>query len=513
LVAAFGLSLAGIGTVVGIAQAGASARPSHAARSPSVPSLRGAGARPSHPAPSASVPSLQGPIPGPDQSNFASYPLSQVGYRESEFFFSGTATAYTPKVPLTSDGKWSVQPGAQTPYKSRVIVLQPANPAKFNGTVVVEWFNVTSGFDAGVDWSFGHDEMIRSGDVYVGVSAQAVGVNQLKTSNPGRYGSLVHPGDSFSYDMFSQAGMAVRDLASQLLPGLHPKTVIADGESQSAFRLTTYVDAVAPLVNVFDGYLIHSRGGGSAPLSQAPQAAINTPSTVFIRDDLTVPVLNLQTETDVLGPLAFFPARQPDNGMFRLWEVAGTSHVDSYLTLQESLQDDNSWGSDLTQFATMTSPPSGLTVTLPSGPLVLSCPGNLNTGEHHYVYQTALDDLIRWARAGIAPPHMARFEVDTSGAQPSYRLDQNGNVLGGVRTPAVDAPIATISGLPVAGAPSFCIFFGQTHPFTPSKLSALYPTHADFVHAWDKAVEHDLHAGSLLPADAQHLIDVVSGER
>jgi hypothetical protein len=382
---------------------------------------------------------------------------------------------------------------------------------------VVEWFNVSAGSDTAPDWGFGHDEIIRSGDVYVGVSAQAVGVNQLKASNPTRYGSLVHPGDSFSYDVFSQAGMALRDPTSTLLPGLHPKVVVADGESQSAFRLTTYVDAVAPLVSVFDGYLIHSRGGGSAALS-APSVSpistptINTPATVFIRDDLSAPVLNVQSETDVLGPLAFYPATQPDSHLFRLWEVTGTSHVDSYLTPQESPTDNGTWGSDLTQFASMASPLSGLSVTLPTGPLVLSCPGNLNAGEHHYVLETALRGLIRWAASGEAPPHMARFQIDASGPNPVYVLDKNGNVLGGVRTPAVDAPLATLSGLPAAGSPSFCAFFGQTHPLTPTQLSALYPTHADFVQQWDKAVERDLHAGSLLPADAHTLIDIVSGD-
>ena len=49
--------------------------------------------------------------------------------------------------------------------------------------------------------------------------------------------------------------------------------MIAVGESQSAFRLVTYVNAIHPLVHLYDGFLIHSRGGGGAALSQAPQPA------------------------------------------------------------------------------------------------------------------------------------------------------------------------------------------------------------------------------------------------
>ena len=55
------------------------------------------------------------------------------------------------------------------------------------------------------------------------------------------------------------------------LGGLQLERLIAAGESQSAFRLVTYVNAIHPLADVYDGFLIHSRGGGGAPLSQAPQ--------------------------------------------------------------------------------------------------------------------------------------------------------------------------------------------------------------------------------------------------
>ena len=74
-----------------------------------------------------------------------------------------------------------------------------------------------------------------------------------------RYASLNHPGDSYSYDMFSQAGQAIRDHAGLVLGGLRPDRVIAAGESQSAGRLVTYIDAVHPLAGVYDGFLVHSR--------------------------------------------------------------------------------------------------------------------------------------------------------------------------------------------------------------------------------------------------------------
>ena len=462
----------------------------------------------SHPLPSAASPVITGPLPGGPSAislGIASYPLAKVGYSESEYFFSGFAKSYTNTAPLGTDGRWKVQTATSAAYKSRIVVVRPTNPAAFNGTVVVEWLNVSGGSDGAPDWSFGHDEMIRSGDAYIGVSAQAVGINALQAIDKARYGSLVDPGDSYSYDMFSQAGEAVRTESSAILGHLHPKLVIAAGESQSAFRMVTYVNAVAPLVNVYDAYLINSRSAGSAALSEAPLPDIPTPAIVHTRTDITTPVLTFLTETDVVGPLDYFPASQPDSNHFRLWEVAGTAHADTYLVTQAT-NDDTSWASDFDQFAAMTSPPSSVTI----GTFSLSCTVAFNAGEEHYVFQTALHDLINWTRTGVAPPVMPRLAVDTAVTPATYRLDRNGNVKGGIRTPAVDAPIATLSGLPPTGAPGFCILFGQTHPFTPNQISTMYPTHQDFIRAWRQAVQKDLAAGYLLRPDAARLTDAVS---
>ena len=308
------------------------------------------------PKPSATSPSLTGPIAGPPMLALSSFPLSEVGYQASEYFFAGQATAYTSSTPLESDGVWSAAPSSKADYQSRMVVAAPTDPAKFSGTVLVEWLNVSAGIDSAADWSLGHDEMIRNGDVYIGVSAQAVGVNALSAADAGRYGSLEHPGDSYSYDIFTQVGMAVRTSAATILPGgLQPAFVIAMGESQSAFRLTTYVNAVAPLTHVFDAFLVHSRGGSSAALAEAPLPEVPAPAAVYIRTDKPVPVLTFQTETDgtLLGYLA---AVQEDSAAFRLWEVAGTAHADGYV-LSVSQGDNGSADADRDLFSLMSNPP------------------------------------------------------------------------------------------------------------------------------------------------------------
>src|SRR5215469_862340 len=103
--------------------------------------------------------------------------------------------------------------------------------------------------------------------------------------------------------------------------------------------MVTYVDAIQPLHRAFDGFLIHSRVGGSAPLVTPAGAGLLAlfmgPSPAHIRADLGVPVFQFETESDVLGLAPgtppFSAAREPDTAKLRTWEVAGTAHADQYL--------------------------------------------------------------------------------------------------------------------------------------------------------------------------------------
>jgi hypothetical protein len=340
---------------------------------------------------------------------------------------------------------------------------------------------------------------LRDGHAWVGVSAQLVGIEgspngivplHLKAINPPRYASLLHPGDSFSYDMFSQVAQAVRNPTTvDLLEGLAPQQLLALGESQSAGRLTTYINAVHPLYNPFDGYLVHSRGDGSSPLAQDPQVLIRTPEVVTVRTDLNVPVLNFQTETDIFF-LGFISDRQDDSEMFRLWEVPGTAHADYYTTLVGF--DDKGSDPFFAVVAEATSVAQGL----------VTCPLPLNAGPHPWVFNAALAALVKWAGEGIAPPMAERLAVNAE--QTAFALDQNGNVLGGIRTPYVDAPAARLSGEGQSGG-GFCFLFGTTELFDASTMASLYVDKAGYIDAVREATDTAVDAGFLLTPDAQRI--------
>lgn len=407
--------------------------------------------------------------------------LTAAGYVEQEFFLEGTARAFESKEPLSSDGRWSVVPGASAAYRTRLLVRRPAEAARFNGTVFVEWLNVTAGFDLDPDFAYGSIELLRSGSAWIGVSAQAVGVNGgtppgfgLKAWDPERYGTLVHPGDSFSYDIFTQAGTAVRKTSGAALLGpLRAQRVIADGESQSAGRIVTYVNALQRSSRVFDAVLVHSRSSRSAPLSQPPQADIPTPNPVRIRTDLEQPVLVVQSETDVPGGLG---ARQPDSATFRQWEIAGTAHVDQYM-------------SDVSDPITRRDLPA-----FPGFP----CDRPYNDGPHHWVFHAALRALDRWVVTGVPPPSAPPIEVD-AGPPITIARDARGNAVGGVRTPHVEVPVATLSG--TGNTPALCGLFGTTSPFATDALAALYPN-GSFRARFEQATDHAVNAGFILAVDA-----------
>ena len=419
------------------------------------------------------------PESGATTGSTASY-----GYTEKEFFASGSATAFR-STSDPSDGRWKITPDTSAAYKTRILVRLPSDPKRFNGTVVVEWLNVSSG-ESSPDWDYLNPMLTRDGYGYVGVSAQSLGVEGgtgitstsgspgLIQQEPSRYGSLHHPGDQYSLDIFAQVGRALRlDKSPDVFGSLHPKHIVAVGESQSAFYLTTFADAIQPLTQTFDGIFIHSRGGSGAPLSGASiTGASGGPSDLRIRTDLTVPVFMFETETD-MTTLGYAPAQQPDTSRIRTWEVAGTSHADSYIV--------GSYAS------------------------VLGCSTEINMGPQHPVVQAAFTAFAKWVTEGTAPPS-PRPMVLASTNPVTLAKDAQGNVEGGVRTPAVEVPSSVLSGVAPPGGSVLCSLFGSTTPFTSSQMAQLYGDKASYLRRYEKSLDQAISSGYILPQDNAGLV-------
>ena len=132
------------------------------------------------PDPVVTGPIASGGIPGSSAHNYTffatNHDLAIRGYIEEEFFVQGTANRYA-----TSPQATGTVTDSHHPYTTRIVVRRPADAKRFNGTVLVEWNNVTNGFDAENVWFFSWEHILRGGYAWVGVSAQQVGVTALKT--------------------------------------------------------------------------------------------------------------------------------------------------------------------------------------------------------------------------------------------------------------------------------------------------------------------------------------------
>ncbi len=459
---------------------------------------------------SVSNPTVEGPVTGGMGMISVSstmFPLVFLGYTSKEYFVSGEASSFASDSALTADGLWTVRAEREkAAYKTRIVVYRPMNAAKFNGTVIVEWLNVSGGLDAAPGWINAHTELLRQGYAWVGVSAQKEGIDgggaigmvdmPLKKFDKKRYGSLLHPGNRYAFDIFSQVAQAVlHPRGLNPLEGLTVKKLIASGESQSAMQMVTYVNGIAPLTHLFDGFIIHSRPFGMASLSGGTMELPTASSSVMhVRTDI-VPVMTLQTESD-LFLLQYFASRQDDEANFRLWEMAGTSHVDIY-TLT-GLTDINGGSFKYAEVVEEKAPLPG----------IVSCAKPVNAGPQHFIVSAAYAAMNRWVTTGVAPSIAPRLTVNEAGT--GFSVDENGNTLGGIRTPFVDAPVATLSAYGQPGsmdsignsAESFCFLFGTTTLFDNTRLKTLYPTHMSYVNAVTASADAAVAQGFLLTPDA-----------
>ncbi len=265
------------------------------------------------------TPTVEGPIAVTASSHpflATDIPLASYGYQENEYFISGTGYTYNTGGAVNVNGSKILTGGPNSngtyPFKTRIVVRRPSNPANFNGKVIVEWQNVTAGYDLEANWFSDPYYLIKQGYAFVGVSAQNVGVSYLKKWNPERYGSLeVGPtSDALSYDIYASAIKAVRGdgTGPEPLGNLtsHIQKVTASGESQSCGRLVTYYNKVAPLQEIADDYLL-------------------TVCTTAIRADRPEKVLRIISEFENKEQQT--EAEAPANPALRHWEAAGGSHV------------------------------------------------------------------------------------------------------------------------------------------------------------------------------------------
>ncbi len=428
--------------------------------------------------------------------------LAAAGYRQEEYFLEGQAVRYGP-VPGTElgwDGRWRAEPVETSPYKTRMVVVRPVDPAAFNGTVIVLWNNVSAGYE-----NFGggdSPEVFEGGYAYAAVSAQRVGVHGtlddpqgLRAWDPERYGSLSIPGDDYSFDIFTQAANVVAPERSREgldpMGGLEVRRLFAQGASQSAARLATYLNAVQPLTRRFDAFFLIMYFGGGTPLEVGDEVmtvrdAASDPNRSripegcqLLRDDLEIPVMVLNTECEATS---CYGVRQPDTDRFRYWEVAGASHV-SLQAMESSVPRlERDFGFSIPLDETMQS---------------------INQVSVAPVVDAALHLLHIWVCEDTPPPVQPRIEF--GGDPPEIARDGNRIARGGIRLPQVEVPLAHNSA--IQKAPDiFARLVGSHEAFPVDKVRQLYGSRDAYLARYEEAARAAVAASVILPRDVDPMI-------
>lgn len=428
-------------------------------------------------------------VPGTAPMGAAAVDLAAAGYTEREFYADGTGHRYRGTLPGALETATVID--GDHPYRTRVLVRAPGAEA-FNGTLVVEWANVTAGQDIDFAFAEANEYLLREGYAVAILSAQRVGVERLRTWSPERYSSLtvdidnLDPvdgsniddcrgaatcaGDALSWDIMTQVSKAVADNAGDNppLPGLTVEHVIALGESQSAFRLTVYYNTIQPLYDYFDAVVMFDLAGQ-------------------LRDDLDTPSISVNSEVTA----AMFPPTTTSE-FTRAWVVPGASHASLYgaAYVDAMVVRDNSYPG----------PNGPLSFTQVVGSQNCNLSPLFSTVDHGLVLDAALEAAHRWIVTG-EPAAPTRFiERDASGA---VVRDGGGMAKGGVRIAQFLAPTAELA---MNGDSVFCVLSGYHRDFTPEELRARYGSHDAYVAQVREVMSGLQSEGYVIPFDAEAAI-------
>jgi hypothetical protein len=436
--------------------------------------------------------------------NLQATDLAKYGYVEEEFILSGTSNVYD----WAADGAVTVKtPNA--PYAIRILVRRPANNSKFSGTVNVELDNAARRYDWAMMWGYGKDYWLEHGDAWVGIP-QPAALDSFKKFNPTRYAALTManptpnaacPGakggpaafeEGLRWDIYSQVAAALKsNAAGQPMAGMNVKRVFL---TTQAVDITTYINAFhdrARLANgkpVYDGYLVRNPPVPARANQCAPAIAATDPRRQI--KDIDVPVISVSAQGEVPNSMK---ARKNDSddpkGRYRLYEIAGAAHIETFAYAGlPSFDEQNQLG---------------LAQGTPDWPFNIKCEPEIPLSQHPllmYAFHGAYRNLDEWVAKGTAPPKAPRLETREDG---TLALDQFGHAIGGVRSPWVDAPIATYFA--TSTGPGTCAELGHSKQFDSARISQLYPSAKAYAAQVNESVDKAVKGKFFLESDGKKM--------
>lgn len=434
--------------------------------------------------------------------------LAEHGYLEEEYLVSGTAYEWA------YDDDLGLLPYRKTahPYTTRVLVRRPADPTRASGAVQLEPLHPN--LDRGVTWRTIHPWILRNGHTWVGVTqAEHVSRQLRERVNPERYSAIGIPASGLGYDILGQVAVALR---SGALPvGEVTRLVMSGWSATGSFCRVFSQEGFHELYRLpdggaaVDGYIIGISSGsaglaGYPPLSAGclPLPADDARRTIFCH---CVPIFEVLSEFEAETHHHSLRAdSDTPEDPYRLYQIAGTSHaaIDSDSALTNTEQ----W----------------LAAGGEASPTRIN--EEPSDARMDFVVRALYERMDEWIMRGTVAPKAERF-VFADGSAVSARMplarDKFGNVVGGVRTPWVEAPKAAY--LPHSTpAPGFCLppewapmgspamvaaMVPHMVPFEPDTLADLYASEEDYMGRFTASTERLVEEGFLLREEADELLE------
>lgn len=420
--------------------------------------------------------------PGTTMISSAPFDVGEYGYEELEYFVSGEAHQYLDDGEVFGHRRETTYPAVQGPiagdYTTRVVVRKPPVD-RFNGTLVVEWTNVTAGQDGEFLFAEAYETLLRDGYAVAVVSVQSIGVENLKTTRPERYGDLevdpdcgdvVCPVDTMSWDILAQSAKALKESPDSPFADLDIEKVLATGQSQSSSLLATYYSKIQRIHQFFDGFVIYDGSG-------------------IVSNDVETPLIAIKNEHSVTPPTF-----RPVTGDYtRVWQAAGASHSSKFVADYMNIV----FRRDGTQ-------PEGRSFTEWSLARGFGQCANSNTGTKVRVGQIiggALASVDTWSRGGQPAAPSTYFDITQSG---SYLYGDRGLIEGGLKIADSAVPIYKFGVN--TGRNGMCAVAGWHGDYSLQELEQMYVSHAAYVAEVTAVTEAALASGYIVAGDAAQTI-------
>ena len=426
--------------------------------------------------------------------------LAAYGYVEEEYIIRSSGNIYLwPK-----EEPRPVIRAENAPFCSRFLLRKPADPNRFSGVVAFEAFNNGGRISHPTGlWPNAYEYLMESGDAWIGAEVQYLGFETLRQYDPERYRDyglafpnpvppqergplgwhvlreaaakrgfkygLELPDDfekGFIFDEFFQiAALCRRNLPGDPFEGYDVKKVCI----VSVFDVNAFVAGFHPYEHlpggapVFDGYIKYMSGSGGELSREADMWWHDDPRTKAPCD---VPLMRIETAGDLRGELPH-PSwgclrRREDSDkpgdLVRMYEIAGLSVSRAAPELYDICPSRQCY--------------EKLGLTPPSREDPYKDPLYNFSGKH--IVTGAYRNLREWMLYGTPAPHASCVKLSGEYPDTQFVLDENGNHIGGIRTPYLEVPAASYDDV------------GGIYPFPKEKLRELYGTKESYLRLFSE---------------------------